>query len=233
METNDRYTELLTEVRQLRREVQSVGQRVAAVRDLTAAHASLIASLFETTPVPPVMGWSIDARVLVEILRMGAALAPGSQIVELGSGVSTYWLAKLLGERGIQITSYEHDRKYLSQTQGLLERTGLGDSVSVRFAPLTDVERPWYSNVADHERIDLLVIDGPPGQPGYPSRLPALAAFADRIAAGGHVVLDDAVRDNDREALDAWLAWRGQGRKFKQIWFVGGAAILQSVETES
>lgn len=232
MESRSSIDQILDEVRALRREVNLLENRITAVPEHLASHASLITSLLESEPVPPVAGWSLDARVLAEILRISGDLPNASHIVELGSGVSTFWLARLLGPRGIRITSYEHDELYFRRTQALLERSKLQHVVDLVLAPLTQEAQPWYLLAHDCSMVNLLLVDGPPGQSAYAARLPALSVFAPMIARNGYVVLDDAVRENDRRAYDAWLGWGDDEASFVQTNFVAGAAFLQLRRTE-
>lgn len=232
MENRSSIDQVLDEVRALRREVELLNNRMKAVPEHLSSHASLIVSLLESEALPPVSGWSLDVRVLAEIIRISSDLPNDSRIIELGSGISTFWLAKLFGHRGFRITSYEHDELYYRRTQDFLVRSKLQDSVELVFAPLTKESQPWYSLTHDDSLVNLLLVDGPPGQSAYAARLPALSVFARKIAPNGYVVIDDAVRENDRRAYDAWLDWEDAGASFVQTNFVAGAAILQLRRTE-
>ena len=67
----------------------------------------------------------------------------------------------------------------------------------------------WYAQHALRalpERIDVLLVDGPPAfEPGAGlARYPALPALAERLTADAVVVLDDIDRPGEREVLHAW-----------------------------
>jgi predicted O-methyltransferase YrrM len=137
-------------------------------------------------------------------------------IVELGSGVSTVVIARLLHERGGRAWSLEHDRRWAHLVGSQLEREGLDDVASVIEAPLRPHPlgrggAPWYDEEALSrlpERIDLLLVDGPPGygEGMAESRYPCLPLLAERLGPGAPVILDDAERAGERAILAAWEA---------------------------
>jgi predicted O-methyltransferase YrrM len=146
------------------------------------------------------------------------------RVVELGSGVSTVMLARLLHQRpprgGFRLAAVEHDIRWAEWVTEQLDREGLGSGVSVVHAPLVPNPRAepglsWYDEPAltdglqtalRGDPIDLLLVDGPPayavgmGQ----ARYPALPVLLDRLAAGATVVLDDAERPGEQEVLRRW-----------------------------
>ena len=146
------------------------------------------------------------------------------RIVELGSGVSTVLLARLLAQRppqgGFLMAAVEHDALWARWVREQLDREGIGTDVTVVRAPLLAHPRAdhglrWYDEAAltkglrealGAERIDLLLVDGPPAHaPGLGvARYPALPVLGDRLAAGGTVVLDDAERPGEQEVLRRW-----------------------------
>jgi predicted O-methyltransferase YrrM len=141
------------------------------------------------------------------------ALGERREVVELGSGVSTVVLARLLRERGGRMTSLEHEPRWARLVGQQLEREGLAEMASLIEAPLEPHaaaldDAPWYSAraVANLPReIELLLVDGPPGGEGRErSRYPALPALAGHLASNATVVLDDATRPGERDVLGRW-----------------------------
>lgn len=145
-------------------------------------------------------------------------------IVEIGSGVSTVLLARLLSQRkavgGGRLAAVEHDARWGRWVVGQLEREGVGAGVVVIDAPLlthpaADEGLVWYDEAAvgvgldaalGAELIDLLVVDGPPAfaaEHGM-SRYPALPVLRERLASGATVVLDDIERPGEQEVLRRW-----------------------------
>ena len=148
-------------------------------------------------------------------------LADRREIVELGSGVSTIVLARLMREREGRLTALEHDPDWAGVVRAQLKREGLTHVARLVEAPLEAHPlaldgAPWYGEQAAAELpgrdIDLLLVDGPPGygEGMERSRYPALPALEPRLAPGAMVVLDDAARPGEREILERWseLGWR-------------------------
>lgn len=141
------------------------------------------------------------------------ALGDRGEVVELGSGVSTVVLARLLRERGGRLTSLEHDPHWARFVDEQLAREGLADVATLIEAPLEPHEAApdgaaWYSAGAVARlpsEIELLLVDGPPAGKGTEhSRYPALPVLAAHLAASAVVVVDDATRPGERDVLERW-----------------------------
>lgn len=146
------------------------------------------------------------------------------RVVELGSGISTVLLARLLTQRapdgGWRLAAVEHDDRWGSWVAGQLDREGIGADVVVIDAPLVphpDVDGgpEWYDQTAvaagldtalQGELIDLLVVDGPPayGTGKGMARHLALPVLHERLASGATVVLDDVERPGEQDVLRRW-----------------------------
>jgi len=146
------------------------------------------------------------------------------RVVELGSGVSTVLLVRLLHQRpprgGFRLVAVEHDVRWAEWVTEQLDREGIGSGVSVVHAPLVPHPRAepglsWYDEPAlvdgvrtalQGDPIDLLLVDGPPAYAAGmgQARYPALPVLHDRLAAGATVVLDDAERAGEQEVLRRW-----------------------------
>ena len=176
----------------------------------------------------PYLPWSAGAMRpagLVEVCN-DIVLNDRGRIVELGSGISTVLVARLLrqlnasGER--RLAAVEHDGRWRRWVVGQLAREGVGDNVVVLDAPLrarpaADEGGAWYDVAAvdagldeamGGDVIDLLVVDGPPAfAAGLAlARHPALPVLRDRLAPGATVVLDDVERPGEQEVLRRWEA---------------------------
>jgi Methyltransferase domain len=139
-------------------------------------------------------------------------------IVELGSGVSTVMLARLLhrsaGAGRRRLVAVEHDATWRRWVAGQLHEEGVDHDVVVLAAPLrpmraADAAPGWYDEAVLDQTIgaiDLLVVDGPPafGAGLGLARHPALPKFRDRLAPGATVVLDDVERPGEQEVLRRW-----------------------------
>jgi predicted O-methyltransferase YrrM len=146
------------------------------------------------------------------------------RVVELGSGISTVLLARLLCQRspvgGFRIAAVEHDARWAQWVTEQLDREGTGSDVVVVHAPLAPHPRAerglsWYDDAAltgglhtalRGDPIDLLLVDGPPAYAaGHGlARYPALPVLCDLLAPGATVVLDDAERPGEQEVLRRW-----------------------------
>lgn len=162
-------------------------------------------------PLPALGGWAMDPSGLVRVLHLVATRRPGL-VVECGSGASTVWLAYAVRDAGGRIVALEHDEAHLEETAGLLEEHHLTDVAELRLAPLSDVPvgdttRRWYDVgvVEDLKGIDLLVVDGPPGDTSQEARYPAVPLLRDRLADQAVIALDDAARTDEQRILQRWL----------------------------
>lgn len=167
----------------------------------------------------PYLPWSSGALrpaalvvVCNEIVHRGRV-----RIVECGSGLSTVVLARLLRQRadGGTLVALEHDAGWTALVSDLLRRESLDGSAQVVHAPL-EGDPLWYARSAlaqTPERIDLLIVDGPPAfDPGHGRRRePALGAFETRLGENASVILDDIERPGEQQVLAEWEAassWR-------------------------
>lgn len=163
-------------------------------------------------PLPLMGGWALTPRGLLQAIdlvnRQGVSL-----VVECGSGTSTLFLARALELKGSgHLIALEHSQEYLEHTENALQQHGLTEFAEVRHAPLKEMEvfgapYMWYSRstVADLEEIDLLLVDGPPGDTGTWARYPAYPLLREKLAPGAIIVVDDAQRSDEKAMVEAWL----------------------------
>lgn len=139
------------------------------------------------------------------------------RVVELGGGVSTLYLGRLLQRLDGRQDTVEHDEDWATLLDEQLAAEGLGEVVNVVHAPLAPTSRgwepgaQWYAEdkVADlrsGEPVDLLVVDGPPAwsRERRHARYPALPFFRDLLAPRAAVILDDIDRRGEREVVARW-----------------------------
>lgn len=138
-------------------------------------------------------------------------------VVECGSGISTLVIAKALqiraemGEVVGRLISLEHDPIYSRRTYYWLIERDLANEAYVHLCPLVG-DPPWYS-IASVEipKIDVLVIDAPPGYIHPEARYGAISLFP-LLKKGGTIFADDAIRE--RPVIHRWsrefpaLAWK-------------------------
>jgi len=168
------------------------------------------------------------------------------RVVELGSGISTVLLARLLCQRsplgGFRMAAVEHDAGWAQWVTEQLDREGTGSDVVVVHAPLAPHPRAerglsWYDDHAltaglrialRGDPIDLLLVDGPPAYAtGHGlARYPALPVLRDWLAPGATVVLDDAERPGEQEVVRRWE--RESGLDFDGLADRAGVAVART-----
>jgi predicted O-methyltransferase YrrM len=189
---------------------RAAGEHDGQFRQLEALHG-LYVELNLKRSLPPTRGWAGSPDFLLELARHAQAARP-QIVVECSSGVSTVVLARRLQLNGAgKLYSLEHDSAYARKTRALLLRHGLQDWAQVLDAPLIHhpldgEDWPWYdlALLPPGAAIDMLVIDGPPRATRTLARYPAGPLLFPRLAPGGAVFLDDALRPDEQAALARW-----------------------------
>jgi predicted O-methyltransferase YrrM len=160
------------------------------------------------------------------------------RVVECGGGISTFYISRLLSERGGHLYSIENDEAWASLLQEQLNDEGLADIATVVYAPLEKTTHGWDGNgstqwyseeklrcIKDKEKIDLLIVDGPAAYSKdiMYARYPAVPFFKSAFAEDYTVVLDDINRQGEQEIAARW----GQelGVKFS-LRFVDGTIAI-------
>lgn len=165
-----------------------------------------------TVPLPIVGGMAMNPSGLVRLLHEVDTTVP-SLVVECGSGTSTLWIATALRDRGAGLlVALEHDHRFVEQTRRTLREHHLDDWARVVHAPLVPTptprgEFPWYTTdeLDDAQTIDLLLVDGPPGNTGPLARYPALPVLGSRLSPQAVVLLDDAQRPDEGTIIEHWI----------------------------
>lgn len=158
-------------------------------------------------------GWAIDTfhgKFLVQTLIEQKP----KTIVELGSGTSTVLIARTLQLMGIDDASHiavDHETKYLGLSKEYARLNGIENRVAWLECPLRryeNLDKLWYGGLVEQlggKKIDLLIIDGPPGPIQKHSRYPALPLLMPFLNEHCIVVLDDASRDEEQEIARMWV----------------------------
>ncbi|MEU7901936.1 class I SAM-dependent methyltransferase [Actinoplanes sp. NPDC049118] len=161
-------------------------------------------------PMPSSGDFALNPTDLLDLLHLVRLRRP-RLVLELGSGTSSVWLGYALEQYGAKLVSLDHDPDYARQTRALVAAHGLDAVVEVREAPLRELTiegktHQWYDVKAldDVTDVDLLLVDGPPAAVGPDARYPALSVLEKRLAATATVVLDDANRQDERDAVLRW-----------------------------
>ena len=175
-------------------------RRVAALGPGETPSRALLADLLT--------GWSNDGFVadldyLEEVSRRAASVE--GPVLECGSGLTTLLVGLLAGRRGFETWSLEHHAEWHARVASALEAHNV-PRARVALAPLKSYGAfSWYDPPLAEmpEAFRLVVCDGPPWTtPG--GRYGLLPVMHERLPAGAVVLLDDAERPDEQEALGRW-----------------------------
>lgn len=184
-------------------------------------------------PMPRPGTWAASEDLLLWLAGDVLERRP-SLVVDLGSGQSSVWMAAAMRTAGYdgRVVGVDHDATYAEATRELGRRQGVDPWLTVIHAPLREQliggrDVRWYDldHLAELSGIDLLCIDGPPGQGTPQARWPALPALRDRLASRPTVVLDDMIRRDEQEIAEDWLA-RYPEFTVERLDFEKGAAVM-------
>jgi predicted O-methyltransferase YrrM len=156
--------------------------------------------------LPNLGSWKADVGLLKLVADHILAEKPKT-VVEFGTGASTLIVAQALKLAGVQgdFISIEQHEDFAQKTREWLAEHGL--EADLRAVPLRPSPGGWPGLWYDHEplpdRIDFMLIDGPPWSI-HPFTRGAAATLFGRIPVGGVVMLDDAARPGERVVARRW-----------------------------
>lgn len=200
-----------------REAMQQLSHRLDLLQDQVSETQGLVQlTRFDNPyPMPFGGGWALTADAGAVLVREIALRRPRT-VVELGSGVSTLLIGRMLKEAGAgKLYSLDHDASWAERTRAHVRANGLEDHVVVLDAPLSrqrvdGEDYEWYQlphEVRSLPGIDLLVVDGPPQSlsPSGIPRYPALPAFGKQMSPDGLIYVDDAKRPQEQRMIEKWL----------------------------
>lgn len=162
-----------------------------------------------------------------EFLEAALRLAQTSRgpILECGSGLSTLLLGLVAERRELEVWTLEHHAVWARRVQRVLDRFGIR-SVKLCLAPLKRYGSfDWYDAPTSSmpDKFCLLICDGPPGET-FGGRYGVIPVLGSRLAPGSDILLDDVVRDAERETAMRWrdelgatLGTEGVNRQFAHL----------------
>lgn len=160
--------------------------------------------------IPYTENWTAGADFL-QIIVDACLEAKPALVFECSSGLTTLMLARCCQiNGGGRVVSLENGEEYADATRSYIERYELQEFATVITAPLIaqkhdGSEYSWYSlEKLPEEKIDMLVIDGPPGFICSHARYPALPVCYSSLRSQSRVYLDDAARREEREIVSMW-----------------------------
>jgi hypothetical protein len=151
-------------------------------------------------------GWSAHDEYLR--ISVSHALQTTGAMLECGTGLTTLLLAAVAKQRGLPYWALEHSEHWSDKVRHHLVRHDLSSAVHVFVGPLRDYdEYTWYDPPLPwmRERFSLVICDGPPAEtPG--GRYGLVPVMRSRLAPGCVILLDDAVREQERAIARRWQA---------------------------
>jgi len=175
----------------------------------------MLSSLLPNKLYNPMTSYTLSPTTIVHILNE-IILLKRKTIVEFGSGVSTLFIARLLSYHKLNATlfSIDHEKKWQNVLQSSLDTEGTGANVKLICAGLEsskgfeNQECRWYSKSLLGkklpEKIDLVIVDGPPFSTGQYSRYFAVPFLKNRLLDDYSIFLDDVFRKGESDILNAW-----------------------------
>jgi len=136
-------------------------------------------------------------------------------VLELGSGVSTVFLAEYLYRYSGKLMTVDHDKEWQLTVNGWMS-AGAAENTRMIHAPLvpnTFEFNPvrWYdmrilaAALKDLPPFDLLIVDGPPGfEPSDQFNRGLASLLFSNLTPGATVILDDIGRAGERTIAENW-----------------------------
>jgi len=219
------------EINQVKNHLALLGNSITETQGLVQ-----LSGLNQPYPMPFGGSWALTPDAAAILAREIAIRRPDT-IVELGSGVSTVMVGRLLQQMGSgRLISLDHDSGWAEETRRNIVANGLQDYVEVLDAPLVKQqfdgkEFVWYQvpeQVRQMKHIDMLTVDGPPQTTDVTvlARYPALPAFNSQFSEHAVIYIDDAKRDTEQEMVKAWHK-QYPGWKSKMIDTIPGTCLFE------
>ena len=147
--------------------------------------------------------WSTDDEYLIaSIEELGRTVGP---VLECGSGLSTIVLGMIARQMGRELWTLEHHAHWGERVGKALSDRGV-TGVRLCVKPLKNYgDYSWYDPpLAEMPRdFGLVICDGPPGG-GHGGRSGFLPIMRDRLAAHCTILLDDTIRDAEKDIAHRW-----------------------------
>lgn len=164
-------------------------------------------------PLPAMSKWAASPDLSVVITEIILLNKPDF-IVEVGSGISSLISGYCIQKNGgtCKLLSFDHDEVFAEKTRKSISQHNLQDYCEVRYAPLiphTFMNREWQwydiSSFNHSQKIDVLIVDGPPVKTQKMARFLALPLFYDNLSDNAHIIIDDADRESEAAVIEEWL----------------------------
>lgn len=163
-------------------------------------------------PLPHFRYWAISPDSMKIIIAHILKVKPRF-ILEFGSGTSSLIIGYCLKNLNHgKLLSIDHTPDFSADTADEIKIHGLQDFVEIIYAPLKvhnfdGKDYLWYSTefATSIDKVDLMIIDGPPALIQKNSRYPALRLMRDYLSDSVTIFLDDGNRPGEKEIVTMWL----------------------------
>lgn len=206
------FNDLISNEKRLRKISQLSNQWLKTETVKEVESLMRLQEMFDIDPLSPLLGgWAMDPAAMLALVDHISSTKP-ERVLELGSGVSTMWIAMALKRNGRgKLISIDHLDKFADRSRAAVALHGLQDVAEIRVAHLQEIEvdgnlYDWYDPkvLEDISGIDLLLVDGPPGGTGPLARYPAIPLLRECLTAGAIVVVDDSSRPDEAKMMRLW-----------------------------
>lgn len=162
--------------------------------------------------LPMARGWAASPDLLREIIEVIRTQSP-QQVVEAGSGLSTIVVAQSLKKFGTgQTVALENGEEFAEEARKNMRHHDVEKFASVIHAPLRkfDIngeEYQWYDIgriKGVEQKIDLLIVDGPPALEDPYARYPAVPLLWERLSSEAIILIDDGDREGEKKIVEKW-----------------------------
>lgn len=170
----------------------------------------------------PWSSYALTPRAVLAILNE-VAINRASRVIECGIGISTLHLLNPNFGHDVQLVGIDDNLEWIETIRGYLDEMSVDkEKYRLVHAPLVECEHKysessaniWYGRnriddavtnlFGPSADVDLLLVDGPKGAVGPHARFPALPCIAKHLASDFSVMLDDALRPDEREISRRW-----------------------------
>jgi predicted O-methyltransferase YrrM len=167
--------------------------------------------------LPPMKNWAMSPDVLLKLHEYITNAKPKT-ILEFGSGVSTIVICDALSQNNSgRLISIEHLEKFMKETMEVIKNENLSSFLDLRLAQLkiwtgehlsSEKRVFWYDekviDTSNLKEIDLLIIDGPPGNTNPYARYPSLPILYKNLSNEAQVWLDNTNRKDEATIANTW-----------------------------
>jgi predicted O-methyltransferase YrrM len=200
----------------IEREKLSISTEISEVFENQFLQIEALLSIYNSLPnlkyIPPTRGWAGSPDFLNKIVEIILKQKPRI-VLEASSGVSSVLigLALKMNNSG-KALSFEDDTSYAEITRKNIEVNDIEDISIIMDCPLNDYlidgeTWKWYDTkeLTFTDKIDLLIIDGPPGATQNLARYPAIPLLHKYFSDNVIILLDDANRPDEIIIVEKWF----------------------------